>query len=145
MHADGEAVAAAIDGRDGSWTLPLPPLTSTSLEAYSPGDTPAHDTLAAAAQLIGNHSAIVGFATRATGPGSRRPVSAELSDPHAVRDETAAHAVDAALRHVAHALLVGPDAKHVSEHALKVRCNATFDCVSLADLPAKVQCNAATF
>lgn len=31
-------MAAAIDGRDGrSWHLPLPPLTSTSLEPHAPG------------------------------------------------------------------------------------------------------------
>ena len=31
-------MAAAIDGTDGrSWHLPLPPLTSTSLEPHAPG------------------------------------------------------------------------------------------------------------
>ena len=32
-------MAGAIDGDDGaSWHLPLPPLTATSLEPYSPGN-----------------------------------------------------------------------------------------------------------
>jgi glutathione S-transferase len=121
MHSDGEAVAATIDGRDGSWSLPLTPLTTTSTEAYYPGDSPPNDTLAAAGRLIDNHKNVARFAARATGAGARRGVSAELSDPYAECDESAVHAVDSALRHVAHALLVGVDAKDVGEHALKVR------------------------
>lgn len=39
MTAEGEPVAAAIDGLDGkSWHLPLPPLSASSLEPHSPGE-----------------------------------------------------------------------------------------------------------
>lgn len=36
---EARALSDAIDGSDGaSWHLPLPPLTATSLEPYSPGE-----------------------------------------------------------------------------------------------------------
>jgi glutathione S-transferase len=31
-----EPLAARIDGRDGSWRLPLPPLSTADLEPYGP-------------------------------------------------------------------------------------------------------------
>lgn len=51
---EGELFAAALDGQDGaSWHLPLPPLNATSTpEAYSPGENPPVDRLAAAARLV---------------------------------------------------------------------------------------------
>lgn len=54
MTPAGEPFAAAIDGLDGStWALPLAPLTATSTpEAYSPGEQPPADRLAAAARLV---------------------------------------------------------------------------------------------
>jgi glutathione S-transferase len=54
MTPEGEQFAAAIDGQDGvSWKLPLPPLNATSTpEAYSPGENPPVDRLAAAARLV---------------------------------------------------------------------------------------------
>lgn len=125
MHADGRAVAEAIDGRDGrTWHLPLPPLTASSLEPYAPGDNPSIDTVTAAARLVGNRAAICRFAARGVGAPGDRPVSAPLSDPTAVPNEAAVPHVDAALRHVAHALLVGVDGKQTSENGLQVERDA---------------------
>ena len=60
-------------------------------------------------RLLANHDAVVHFATRGlSGPGVP-PVSARLSDPNARPDQAAVPLVDIALRHVVHALLMGPD------------------------------------
>jgi hypothetical protein len=48
------------------------------------------------------------------------PVSAPLADPTAIPAEEYTAAGDMALRHVAHALLVGVDAKQASPQALQV-------------------------
>lgn len=47
-------------------------------------------------------------------------MSAPLADPSATAAEQHVPAVDAALRHVAHALLVGVDEKQVMENTLQV-------------------------
>lgn len=118
MVADGEPVAAAIDG--GAWRLPLAPLSATSMpEPYSPGDSPALDTLEAAARLVKNHEAVTKFALRGPGQPGPRPVSAPLADPTARPALDHLPAADAAMRHVVHALLVGVDAKQASPHAVK--------------------------
>lgn len=105
---EGVPVAAAIDGTDGrSWHLPLPPLTGTSLEPFSPGEDPARDRLRAAAKLVGNHEAVTKFALRGVGKPGPRPVSAPLADPTAIPGMEYVVEVDAALRHVARALLSG--------------------------------------
>ena len=44
-------------------------------------------------------------------------MSAELSDPHALADEGVVCHVDAGLRHVAHALIVGTDEASGRERA----------------------------
>lgn len=99
-------MAAAIDGTDDrSWKLPLPPLSSSSLEAYSPGENPPIDRLHAAAKMVNNHRAIAKFALRGLGAPGPRPVSASLSDPTAIPNMDYEREVDAALRHVANALL----------------------------------------
>lgn len=120
MHAEGEAVAAEIDG--GQWHLPLAPLSSTSLpEPYSAATDSAVDTTRAAARLTRNHAAVCKFATRGAGQIGSRPVSAPLSDPSAVPVAEAEPQVDAALRHIAHALLVGDAAKQAGGLPLEVR------------------------
>ena len=105
----GKPFAAAIDGiDDSSWCLPLSPLSSTSVpEAFAPGDDPPRDRLRAAAKLVGNHSAVTKFALRGVGQPGDRPVTAPLSDPTAKPGLEFEAEVDAALRHVAHALLKG--------------------------------------
>ncbi|PSC72974.1 glutathione S-transferase [Micractinium conductrix] len=113
--------AAAIDGSDGrSWRLPLEPLSATSLEAHSPGEQPEIDRLQAAARLVQNHEAVTKFALRGA-PGGKagpRPVAAELCDPTAVPAMEHLPAADAALRHVAHALLEGVEAKQAGRAPL---------------------------
>lgn len=120
MTAEGEPVAAAIDGLDGkSWHLPLPPLSASSLEPHSPGENSELDRLEAAAKLVGNHAAVTKFALRGVGKAGPRPVSAPLADPTAIPGTDWEREVDAALRHVAHALLEGVEAKQESQHMLK--------------------------
>ena len=115
---EAEPYAAAINGRDGkSWHLPLPPI-NTTLEPYAPGEAPEVDRLLAAAKLVGNHTAVARFALRGPGKKGPRPVSAPLSDPTAQPAMEHLDTVDAAMRHVAHALLVGIESKQVGSHAL---------------------------
>ncbi|KAL6754402.1 glutathione S-transferase [Haematococcus lacustris] len=122
MTAEGVPVSQLIDGTaPGAWQLPLPPLSASSLpEPYSPGENPAADTLEAAAAMVKNHAALVRFALRGPGQPGPRPVSAPLADPTAIPAEEWTAAGDAALRHVAHALIVGVQAKQVSQQALQV-------------------------
>ncbi|KAL4421036.1 hypothetical protein ABPG77_007511 [Micractinium sp. CCAP 211/92] len=119
--------AAAIDGRDGkSWHLPLEPLSSSSLEAHSPGEQPEVDRLQAAARLVQNHEAVTRFALRGA-PGGRpgpRPVAAPLCDPTAIPAMEHQAAADAVLRHVAHALLLGVEAKQASPAVLPAASGA---------------------
>jgi glutathione S-transferase len=67
-----------------------------------------------------NHAAIGRFALRGAGQPGPRPVSAPLADPTGVAATQHEAGMDAALRHVAHALLVGVQEKQVMEHALQV-------------------------
>lgn len=97
-----------IDGLDGkSWSLPLEPITSSSLEPLSAGDDLMHARFVAASKLIHNHSAIVRFALRGAGSPGPRPVTAPLADPTAIPNMEYEEQVDAALRHVAHVMLTG--------------------------------------
>lgn len=124
MVPEGQPVAAQLDG--GSWRLPLAPLSATSMpEPYFPGDSPARDTLEAAAKLVGNHASIVRFSLRGPGQRGPRPVMARLADPTAIPALEYTRDADAALRHVSHALLVGVDAKQVSQQALQVSPSAS--------------------
>eukprot|EP00775_Hariotina_reticulata_P005445 gene5445-5679_t len=129
MTPAGEQFAAAIDGQDGlTWRLPLAPLNGASCpEAYSPGETPAVDRLEAAAKLVGNHAAVVKFALRGAGEVGPRPVSAPLADPTAVAALQHQPAMDAALRHVVHGLLLGVQEKQAMEHAVQVQDKGGFD------------------
>ena len=108
FNAMGPAVAAALDGTDGSsWRLPLSPLSATTLEAWPGGDTPEKDRLEACLRLVKNYGPVTRFAARGCGQPGSRPVSAPLSDPTAQPGERHLPDVDAALRLVAHALLTG--------------------------------------
>ena len=121
MMEEGKGSSTAIDGRDGkSWHLPLEPITATSLEPYSPGEDPPVDRLQAAAKLVGNHENVVKFALRAVGQPGDKPSRSPLADPTAVPDIKWMDAVDAAFRHVAHALLIGVEEKQSSESPLRL-------------------------
>ena len=108
-------MAADIDGTDGTaWALPLAPLGAAGPAGEGwPGEDPPADRLRAAARLVENAGAVTRFAARGPAPPGRPAVSAPLSDPHARPDEVAIAPIDAALRHVAAALLSGPDATAV--------------------------------
>ena len=64
----------------------------------------------AAAKLVSNHTAIVRFAARGAGTKGSRSVRAPLADPSAIPADDLP-SVDAALRHVAHSLLVTPEVR----------------------------------
>jgi glutathione S-transferase len=107
--------ADAIDGVDGaSWALRGPDAPEPLGRVLQPTDGLGQDASAArreaAERLTANHEAVVRFAARGLGKPGFPPVSAELSDPRATPDEAALPLVDAALRHVVHALLEGTDA-----------------------------------
>ncbi|CAM9497065.1 unnamed protein product [Ectocarpus sp. 12 AP-2014] len=98
-----------IDGKDGSWHLPLSP--DGGLEpvgsAFYPEDFARR---LAAAKLIGNREAVVPFSLRGVGLPGVPGVMAELADPNAKPNKDFLPPVDAALRHVVHALLEGHEA-----------------------------------
>lgn len=79
-------LAEAIDGRDGSWSLPLPELNENSIEPYSskihPGEESARHE--AAYKLTRNHEAVVKFALRGAGKPGTKTFQAPLADPYAV-------------------------------------------------------------
>lgn len=121
-----EEYARTIDGDDGSWALPLPDDDGTLLEPLTGlGQSAEVAKREAAERLTFNHENIVRFAARgASGPGFP-PVSAELSDPNAKPSEGALPLVDAALRHVTHALLQSPeDAKAKLSEGIDARTAA---------------------
>ena len=108
-EGSGEALAAreALDG--GEWTLAA--LREEPLQPFPGGlRDDAAARRAAARKLVENHDAVAVFAMRAHAPPGVPPVTAPLADPNnesPVRWHEAD--VDAALRHVAAALLDGPD------------------------------------
>ena len=104
---EGRLVEAKIDGTDGSWSLPLSPITNQSLEPLSAGDSPVLDRFMAASRLINNHEGVVRFALRGVGQPGQPSVSAPLADPYAKPNLDHEVEVDAALRHVAHLMLTG--------------------------------------
>jgi len=88
-----ERLQRSIDGLDGSWEV----------EAVADSSC---DRLEAAAAVVRGGEKLVKFALR--GVGKRpRTVTAPLADPDAVPDEQLAQEMDAALRIIAEALLVG--------------------------------------
>eukprot|EP00210_Caulerpa_lentillifera_P002830 g2704.t1 len=95
-----------IDGETGM-SLPLDPLSKTSIEPYTPGDNPPVDTYEAGKKLIQNHEAVVKFALR-------RGQSSEEAEI----DEESLQYADEAFRTVAQALLLGVD--EVKKQDLKI-------------------------
>lgn len=83
----------------------------------------------AAARLVQNHEAVTRFCLRGAPGGKRgpRPVSAALCDPTAIPALEHTPGADAALRHVAHALLVGVETKQAGPHALTSSAEAGHD------------------
>lgn len=110
QFAEGaEEYRAAIDGDDGSWSLPLLVDDGSLLEPLSGlGQDEDVARREAAERLMANHEAVARFASRGLCGSGFPPVAAPLSDPNAPVGEKALPMVDTALRHVAHALLDGP-------------------------------------
>jgi glutathione S-transferase len=70
-----EEMARIIDGRGGSWTLPLPPFAAGDVEPVSSVIDPGEDGARheAAYKLTKNHEAVAKFALRGAGePGAKR-------------------------------------------------------------------------
>jgi len=118
QYGPGQAAGAcaafrdSIDGRDGSWRLPLPALAQSQFPAdrTQPGWEPLEAGAAqeAAWCVVSNHEAVRRFALRGAGrPGARR-FQAPLADPDAEPAAGEIEAdVDALLRHVASWLVDG--------------------------------------
>jgi glutathione S-transferase len=109
----------AIDGADGvSWTLGGLADEASTLGRLQPSMGLEYTAEAArreaAERLTHNHANVARFAARGLGRPGVPPVSAALSDPRATHDEASLPQVDAALRHVVHALLEGPAAAEAS-------------------------------
>mmetsp|Transcript_58562 Transcript_58562/g.134046 ORF Transcript_58562/g.134046 Transcript_58562/m.134046 type:complete len:543 (-) Transcript_58562:165-1793(-) len=115
---ENEDIASQLDGRKG-WTLPLEPLSATSLEPEIAENLVGGEEAArheALFSITSNGAAVARFCARAAGEdvgewyrqgGSSR---SELADPLAAPNLDVVPDVDACLRYIAHALLVGPEA-----------------------------------
>lgn len=97
--------AASIDGRDGSWKLPLPPLLQSPYPAdhLQPGWEPleAGAPHEAAWRLLANHAKVARFALRGAGTRGQKQFGAELADPYATPAQGPVEAdVDLLMRYV---------------------------------------------
>lgn len=106
----------SLDGAQGSWDLPLDP--------HNQGVEPDWDFLGqdenaakreAVERLSFNHDAIVRFAARGAGSKGIPPFSAPLSDPNAKPSESVIGSVDAILKLVSNALLVGVEDRKTTD------------------------------
>jgi glutathione S-transferase len=104
-----QALADSIDGRDGSWNLPLPAFSPTDVEPVSAAINPGEESARheAAYKLIRNNAAIAKFSLRGAGtPGAKR-FQAPLADPYATPNMDYVEPMDACLRLVTNMLLSG--------------------------------------
>jgi len=138
VHPDSAKMAAYIDGKEGSWTLPLPDDDGSLLEPVASfGQSQEEARREAAEAILHNHRAVVGFAARgmvdvhAQRPGERdsqyaamvgkrlppRQSGAEIGTtnlgtryggPDDTLTEDFEKVVDIALRHTVLVLLTGP-------------------------------------
>eukprot|EP00210_Caulerpa_lentillifera_P002815 g2689.t1 len=97
VQKEAQSIVEWVEGTTGL-SLPLDPLSKTSIEPYAPGDNPPVDTYEASKRLIQNHEAVLKFALR----GGQSSEEAEI-------DEESLHYSDEAFRTVAQALLLGVD------------------------------------
>lgn len=123
-------LAAQIDGLDGrAWSLPLPP-SADIVEPISPPVDDAHARVEAAERLLRNHEAVSRFAARGVGQAGFPPVGAPLADPRAKPADAVVPAVDAALRHVVHALVAGPEAARADAQASELPAEEVAKCLA---------------
>ena len=127
---DQRAYAAALDGGDAAWRLPLPPLAASDApsDALQPGweAFEADAATEAAYHVIDNLDAVAAFAARAKGRAGGwargRPDRARLADPLATPAEGAVRdAVQDALLVVAQVLLADCDVAAADVAALAAR------------------------
>jgi glutathione S-transferase len=90
----GAAYRALVDGKDGSWDLPLKP--ETTAWGFDDGTGKGGAKEEAAQSLIENHEKVVGFALRGVRDGEKHRA-----------------AVDLGFRYVAGALLHGPETQNI--------------------------------
>jgi glutathione S-transferase len=102
--AEAKVYEDIIDGKGRSWQVPVPVERTDAMEVLL--SSPEEARREAANSLISNHEAVVRFACRALGTPGFPPVSAPLADPYSTPNEAFIDPVSAALRHVAHSLLV---------------------------------------
>jgi len=106
-----EPYQAFIEGKDGSWSLPLPDLTSESLEPCIDENNPGPEAARqqAAFALLRNFERVVNFACRGAGLPGKKSFGAALADPYAEPNLELAEDVGIMLRYVAHSLLTSTD------------------------------------
>jgi len=107
-----QANMAKILGKDGSWSLPLPPFSPSDLEPVSPQINPGEEAARheAAYKLIINHENVVKFACRGPGERGAKRFQAPLADPYAIPNLDYQADVDALLRVTTQVLLQGYEA-----------------------------------
>lgn len=102
-------LASKIDGSDGSWSLPLAPLSMDNIQPYSssidPGDEASRHE--AAYMLVKNHEAVTKFALRGAGKPGVKQFQAPLADPYATPALEYLEEMDAVMMAVVEALLRG--------------------------------------
>jgi len=107
----GETFRADIDGKDGSWSLPLPEDDGALLQPLiGLGLSEDAARREAAERLLANHKDVVRFAARGLSGIGFSSGGAPLTDPNAKPNESMVPVVDALLRHVVSTLLDGPEA-----------------------------------
>lgn len=114
-----EACAARITGRDGSWSLPLPPFQASDLEPVSPAIDPGPEAARheAAHKLIFNHENVLKFSLRGAGQVGAKRFQAPLADPYATPNLAYEADMDACLRVLAKALLLGHESAGIEKVA----------------------------
>lgn len=128
MGPNGLQYADLIDGKtEDKWNLPLEPLNSASFEPYPPGESPELDRHLAGERVIENHEAVVKFGLRSMGKPGRPPMRARLCDPNALPNLDYMEQTDIIFRHVANALINGPDKAKFSVSKSKSNYLLNFD------------------
>ena len=94
-----------ILGEDGSWDLPLKPLSASDLEPVVSYAGEEAAKIEAAYKLVINHANIVKFACRGPGKPGRKQFQAPLADPYATPDLSYESEVDGYLRLATEALV----------------------------------------
>ena len=102
---EAKKMADEIDGKDGSWELPLKKLSMNDIEPMD-SSLDTHDAaIEAAWNLLCNKEAVKKFALRGDGQPGRKQFSAPLADPYATSNMNLDDQMDAILRIVISAMM----------------------------------------